>query len=273
MKSLRFICSISPLFVLPWLFVSCGAKTPSDAAEAAHDHAHDSSKGHDVKDRHDHDHDAFTGARFTPDRGIELAPETRQSLGLETITATTRSIPNQIRFTVQIFGENHRHLPGQIDHSGCDAHGSGFVATNTAAGVAPGQPVDLLKGTNLPLRGVVLTVQKALALGETEIVVGASNAATVFKSGEFVPARLIQPRAVEVVAIPPSAVLRTAEGSFVYAVRGDAFRRTPLQTGAEMDGWIEVSDGLKAGDQVVTQAVQSLWLIELRATKGGGHAH
>jgi multidrug efflux pump subunit AcrA (membrane-fusion protein) len=43
--------------------------------------------------------------------------------------------------------------------------------------------------------------------------------------------------------------------------------------GSEADGWVEITDGLLAGDQVVTKPVQTLWLIELRATKGGGHSH
>ena len=30
---------------------------------------------------------------------------------------------------------------------------------------------------------------------------------------------------------------------------------------------------LLAGDQIVVKPVQTLWLIELRATKGGGHSH
>ena len=76
-----------------------------------------------------------------------------------------------------------------------------------------------------------------------------------------------------VAAIPQSALLRTTEGSFVYAVNGDAYFRTAVKTGAEVDGWIEITDGLLAGDQVVTRPVETLWLIELRATKGGGHSH
>ena len=36
---------------------------------------------------------------------------------------------------------------------------------------------------------------------------------------------------------------------------------------------VEITDGLLAGDQVVTKPVETLWLIELRATKGGGHSH
>jgi len=47
-----------------------------------------------------------------------------------------------------------------------------------------------------------------------------------------------------------------------------------IGAGAKVLGsWVEIVDGLLAGDAVVTKPVQTLWLIELRATKGGGHSH
>jgi multidrug efflux pump subunit AcrA (membrane-fusion protein) len=174
---------------------------------------------------------------------------------------------------VQVFGEKHHHLLSQEDHSGCDVHGSGFVSAATAATVKSGLPVQILKDTNSPLGGVVLAVQKALALGESEVVIGVSNATAMLKPGEFVPARIQLPRDGAVTAIPQSALLRTSEGTFVYKVNGDAYFRTAVKIGAEADGWIEITDGLMAGDQVAAGSVQTLWLIELRATKGGGHIH
>lgn len=174
---------------------------------------------------------------------------------------------------MQVFGEKHHHLLNPEDHTGCDVHGSGFVSTNTAAVLKTGQPVELLKSTNAPLGGVVLAVQKALALGESEIVIGVSNATAALKPGEFIPARINLQREEAVPVIPQSALLRTSEGTFVYAVNGDAYFRTAVKTGSEADGWVEITDGLLAGDQVVTKPVQTLWLIELRATKGGGHSH
>ena len=120
---------------------------------------------------------------------------------------------------------------------------------------------------------MVLAVQKAVALGETEIVIGVSNATAALKPGEFVPARINLPRDAAVAAVPESALLRTSEGAFVYAVNGDAYFRTAVKIGATAEGFIEITDGLLSGDAVVTKPVETLWLIELRATKGGGHSH
>jgi hypothetical protein len=46
-----------------------------------------------------------------------------------------------------------------------------------------------------------------------------------------------------------------------------------VRTGAESSEYIEITDGLYAGDIVVSNPVEMLYLIELRATKGGGHSH
>jgi hypothetical protein len=262
MKALCFSAFFSALLVASSLFVGCGQKE-GDGKEEAH--------GKD--DGHGHGEESPSGASFKAGKGVIVTDETRKILGLEVADVTERKLPNQIRFTVQVFGGKHHHLLNQEDHSGCDVHGSGFLSTNVASAVKPGQPVELIKSTTSLFPGVVLAVQKALALGEAEIVIGISNAAAALKSGEFVPARINLPRDEAVPVIPQPALLRTSEGTFVYAVNGDAYFRTAVKIGSEADGWVEITDGLLAGDQVVTKPVQSLWLIELRATKGGGHSH
>ena len=262
MKALRFITFLPALLVAASLFVGCGRKE-GDGKEEAH--------GKD--DGHGHGEESSSGASFKAGKGVIVTEETKKLLGVEVTDVTEQKLPNQIRLTVQVFGEKHHHLLNPEDHTACDVHGSAFLSPETAGVVKAGQPVQLLKDTNSPLGGVVLAVQKAMALGESEVVIGVSNATTVLKSGEFVPARISLPHHVAVMAVPQSALLRTSEGSFVYAVNGNAYFRTAIKVGAEADGWVEISDGLFEGDQVVTKPVQTLWLIELRATKGGGHSH
>lgn len=265
MKPLRSITLLSALLAVS-LLVGCGHKEGD-----GHDHSKEA--GHDKDDGRGHEEASPSGASFKAGKGVIVTEETKKLLGVEVADVTDRKLPNQIRLTVQVFGEKHHHLLNAEDHTGCDVHGSGFVSINTAAVLKAGQPVELLKSTNAPLGGVVLAVQKALALGESEIVIGVSNATAALKPGEFIPARINLPREEAVPVIPQSALLRTSEGTFVYAVNGDAYFRTAVKTGSEADGWVEITDGLLAGDQVVTKPVQTLWLIELRATKGGGHSH
>jgi hypothetical protein len=239
-----------------------------------HDHGEGEAHGHDHSHDESHEEESAFGATFMAGKGVRLAEETRKHLGVEVAKVTERNLPVQIPLTVQVFGEkHHHHLLNPEDHAGCDTHGSAFLPPNDAARVKPGQPVEVLKSTNRPLHGVVLQVQPALALGESEIVVGVSNATASLLPGEFVRARIHLSRDARVTAIPQSALLRTAEGNFVYVVNGDAYLRTAVKTGAETEGWIEITAGLFAGQSVVAEPAQTLYLIELRATKGGGHSH
>lgn len=254
------------LLVAAPLMTGCGHKEGD-----GHDHGKEEAHGKD--DGHGHGEESPSGASFKAGKGVIVTEETKKLLGLEVTDVTERKVANQIQFTVQVFGGKHHHGANPEDHSACDVHGSGLLSTNAAVEVKAGQPVHILKDTNSPLAGVVLVVQKALALGESEIVIGVSNATAILKSGEFVPARINLPRDEAVAAIPQAALLSTSEGTFVYAVNGEAYFRTAVKTGAQADGWVEITDGLLAGDQVVTKPVQTLWLIELRATKGGGHSH
>ncbi len=255
--------ALSVAFLVTLLLLSgCGQKEGTGKEEA-----------HGSEDGHGHGEESPSGASYKAGKGVSLTDETLKILGLEIADVTERKLPNQIRLTVQVFGEKHHHLLNPEDHTGCDVHGSAYLSPAAAAVVKPGQAVNLLTETNSPLGGVVLAVQKALALGEFEVVIGVSNATAALKSGEFVPARIDLPREEAVTAIPEAALLRTTEGTFVYAVNGNAFFRTAVKVGSEADGWAEITDGLLAGDQVVTKPVQTLWLIELRATKGGGHSH
>lgn len=262
MKALRFIPFVPALLVAGSLFVGCGHKD-GEGKEVAH--------GKD--DEHGHGEESPSGASFKAGKGVTVTEETKKILGVEVADVAERKLPHQIRFTVQVFGEKHHHLLNPDDHTGCDVHGSAFLPADTAPLVKPGQPVLVFKDTNSPLGGVVVAVQKALALGETEVVIGVSNGTAALKPSEFVPARINLTRNEAVTAVPQSALLRTPEGTFVYAVNGDAYFRTAVKVGTEADGWVEITDGLLAGDAVVTKPVQTLWLIELRAVKGGGHSH
>jgi hypothetical protein len=202
-----------------------------------------------------------------------VTDETLKILGVKVADVTEQKLPSQIRFNVQVFGEKHHHAIRDDDHTGCDVHGAGFLPLDMAAVLRAGQPVQIQTHNNESLPGVVLAVEKMLALGESEVIVGLTNATDKAKPGEFLFAVVTLPREEVVRVIPRSALLRTSEGTFVYAVTGDAFIRTAVKIGAESDGLFEITDGLQAGDAVVIKPVETFYLIELRATKGGGHSH
>lgn len=243
-------------------------------------------KGHDAKDGHDHSHEKGEaagghghgeespgGASFKAGKGVILTDETRQSIGVETAEVTERKLPLELRFAVQVFGEDHKPAALETEHAECTARTAGLLAQAQASSLRAGHPVRLVSKSGGMLGGIVLSVNKSLAIGDAEIVIGITNAGAKLKPAEFLSATITLPRDQSVAVVPKSAVLRAADGTFVYTVNGDAYFRTAVKTGAEAEGFVEITDGLFPGDVVVTKPVEKLWLIELRATKGGGHSH
>lgn len=216
-----------------------------------------------------HKETSRTGAFYKSGKGVTLTDEMRQILGVEVADVTERKWSNEHPFTVQVFGETHHSATSPGDHSACDARGSGLVSAQTADILRPGQVVQVRKGTNAVLSGVITAKLAASPSQESEIVIGVPNAATLFQPGDFIAANLTCSSNTEFAGIPQSSLLRTVEGNFVYAVNGSAYFRTPVKVGGISDGWVEILDGLLPGDQVVTKGVEGLWLIELRATNAG----
>ncbi len=245
MKQPQFIIIALTLLLTGSLFVGCGKK-----------------------DTEAYDEEVPAGASFKAGKGVSLADETRKILGVEVADVTEQKLPVQIRFNVQVFGEKHHPAIRADDHTGCDVHGSGVLAPDKAAMLRAGQPVQIQTSAKESFVGVVLAIEKAITSDETEIIVGITNAAAKLKPGDFLSAVITLPREETVTVIPRTALLRAVDGTFVYAVNGDAYFRTAIKVGAESDDLAEITDGLLPGDAVVTKPIETLWLIELRATKG-----
>ena len=60
-----------------------------------------------------------------------------------------------------------------------------------------------------------------------------------------------------------------AEGSFVYAVNDGFYLRTAVKVGAANEQFVELTEGVYAGDEIVVSPVQSLWMAELQLLRGG----
>lgn len=228
---------------------------------------------HETESSNEHgDEESPSGASFKEGKGVILTDETKKILGVEIAPATKEKMPRIIRFNIQLYGDVHRFSESEVDHFGCDSHGAGFVPSDIAALIQPKALVKIVTDKN-NLDGFVVSVQSSPALGESEIVVGMVKGETDIKDGEFATATITEPRSEEVTVIPPSALLTTVEGAFVYRVSEGAYLRVPVKSGSQTDDKLEILEGLNPGDEVLTNAVETIRLIELRATKGGGHSH
>jgi hypothetical protein len=226
-------------FLIPSLFMAgCGKKQATVAGADHSEHA-------EVEER-----ETSGGVAFKEGRGLELSTAIVQALGVTTADVVERAIAPEARLTAQVFAVRPRILASvQVPTAQADAlENSAFVGAKFVQ-------ID---------RSAAATSQVDLIL---ELEPG--NARTV---GDFVAIAPATPPK-RVMAVPASAVLEAASGTFVYVLNAGAYLRTPVRPGIRSKEFVEIADGLFDGDIVVVTAVEQLWLTELRLTKGGGHSH
>ncbi len=83
------------------------------------------------------------------------------------------------------------------------------------------------------------------------------NRQGLLKPYEYVEVRLEEGEG-SILAIPVTAPIMVEGVRGVFVKDGDDYRFTPVTLGQESDGWVEVMDGMKAGDEVVTEGVFDL---------------
>jgi hypothetical protein len=144
-----------------------------------------------------------------------------------------------------------------------------WLTAEKVARIKLGQQVELrAEGSTIAEVGEVVRIEKSLyaALGDFEVVVKTKSP---FETGTRLVALFRSSAGDPMPAISSAAVLKTAEGEFVYTVNEQFFLRTPVKIGARNKDYVEITEGLYAGDQVVTSPVKSLWMAELQILRGG----
>ena len=194
------------------------------------------------------------GAQFKKGEGLSLTDEMKKAIALQIADVGEEKIASAFTVSLSAMKPNEA---------------SGWLAPQQAAQVKAGEEVELqAEGNATAIKGTVQRVEQPPfgALGDYEITITTAQPLT---TGARLKAAFHAPAGDAVAAIPRSALLKTAEGTFVYAVNGAFYVRTPVKTGAMNDALVEVTDGLYSGDQIVTTPVMSLWLAELQVIRGG----
>jgi Cu(I)/Ag(I) efflux system membrane fusion protein len=124
--------------------------------------------------------------------------------------------------------------------------------------VKMGMPVelDVSAAPDMTFTGKVSFVAPALdaATRTVKVRMEVPNPALLLKPEIFAVARLSFDLG-EKLAIPEAAVMRTGVHTYAFRDAGDGrLVPTEIKAGARADGWLELLDGLKAGDKVVTSA-------------------
>ncbi len=144
------------------------------------------------------------------------------------------------------------------------------VPEGQARGLAPGLPVKVLPtGAPAPIVGKVDTVLPDVnpATRTIKVRIVLPNKGQHLLPGMFATVRFDSGSEKEVLQIPVESVIRTGQRSVVFVDAGKAgFVATNVKTGREADGMVEVVDGLKAGQKVVTSGQ---FLIDSEASLRG----
>ncbi len=91
-----------------------------------------------------------------------------------------------------------------------------------------------------------------------------------FKPGMYVGAKILTGQTAPVLAIPETGIVTISGVPNAWLqVGADRFHREPLVIGRQSEGWVEVKDGLKVGDSVVTVGS---FMLRAQAIKTGGAA-
>lgn len=224
-------------------------------------------------DANEHDtHETQAGVTFSAKQGLSVPPTTAKFIGLQVADVEERSVTASVRFSARVYQTvSERQFASAAPVATSIALASAFVSPAQAALLTNGQPaIVAAKGTE-GLKGKVAAVNRSLekVQGQAEVMLSIDDPDARLTNGIIASISVPLGRARSIVTIPRSALLRTAEGDFVYTVSGKQFVRAALKTGEVGNESVEVTDGLYAGDRIVVQPVMTLWLAELQSIRGG----
>ena len=192
------------------------------------------------------------GAQFKKGEGLSLTEEMSKSIGLQTADVEEQKIASRLQFTLL-------PRPGTNE-------ATGWLKAGQAEKIQTGADVEV--SSQPGKKGKVKSVEKQVlsTLMDYEITVVTEDP---LAAGAEVQASVLLPEAEAAASIPRSALLSTAEGHFVYAKNGKFYYRMGVTVGAMNENHVEITEGLYAGDEVVTTPVMSLWMAELQVLRGG----
>jgi hypothetical protein len=209
---------------------------------------------------------------FKMGKGLAVPAKTAQIIGLKVEDVKEREVIRVVRFDAQVY---RSAAEGRLAAASATLPtvtlASGQVNRTDAEMLSEGKEMIVRRESGGELRATVREVHEmpGKAAGRAEVVLAISDPKRELKQGERISAVSEIGSGKAVAAIPKSALLRTIEGKFVYTVSGERYVRTAVTPGATGGDWIEITDGLYPGDQIVVHPVMTLWMAELQAIRGG----
>lgn len=242
---MKAIVSILTVIAAATFLVACGRDHDHDAGEEQQSHGDDAQ--------------SFSGATHKEGQGITLLPETKERLGIQMAEVHEAVLPHEIVFRARIFETK----PGGLFRA------SGFVRTDQAKDLKPGLPVSIRVRDGTTSLGTIENSASLISTNEAELILRFESTNSALRVGSFLHAIASVPTDEPVPTIPKEALIKGTTESFVYVQNGESYLRTVVTPGRSSNDTIEIKDGLLEGDAVVAKGAMDLWLVELRAVKGG----
>lgn len=212
------------------------------------------------------------GVSFSKKSGLRVPPETAKFIGLQTAEVEERKVAAESHFVAQVYRTaNGAQFAALTPGVSVTTLASGRISPAEAALLDVGQSISVVaEGANaLPALVSALNRGWEKSGGQIEVLLSIADKDGRLANGAFVSATVTLGGEKTVVSVPRSALLRTAEGDFVYTVSGESFVRAAVKLGGVNPEFAEVTDGLFEGDRIVTNPVMTLWMAELQSIRGG----
>jgi membrane fusion protein (multidrug efflux system) len=132
------------------------------------------------------------------------------------------------------------------------------VPETLLAQIKPGQTIEARAAAypDQPFRGTIATIDAVLNAETRAATVRAilANGDRKLKPGMLLSVT-IESAARTSLAVPELAVVGEGDQSFVFVIDGDKAKRVPVKTGIRQAGKVEILEGLRPGQRVVTEGV------------------
>ncbi len=177
---------------------------------------------------------------------VSVRPEIVQNLGVRTHTVTRGSQPRRVAVTGYLF-RDARGLAVLVDLIDRDAS---FVRAGQRAEVRVADVPDRTWG------GTVEEIESDVDIGTRTVKarIRLNQTSAILKPNMFAEAAILGTAAGKsALFIPREALIRTGSRNAVVLALGEGrFQPVEVTPGIESDDWIEIRQGIKAGDMVVT---------------------
>ncbi len=116
------------------------------------------------------------------------------------------------------------------------------------------------------------------------VIIDAENSGGLLHDGMFVEVAIVLDEGEFVVVVPHGAILTDGPERYVFIREGEEFKRQEVALGAKDDRFVEVTDGLVPGDEVIVRGAYAVSQIRPRVaadhhdhdhghSHGSGHRH